>query len=93
MLAVAAPLVLVFALWAYLGANLGHLGKAMGTAPVSHGVFFGSVVGMEAVYGLYYSHWTLGQVLPVAGVLGVVAFVSGGRALSEVQARRERGER
>jgi oligosaccharyltransferase complex subunit delta (ribophorin II) len=31
--------------------------------------------------------------LPVAGIVGLVAFVSGSKALSEVQARRMAGER
>lgn len=65
----------------------------MSSAPVSHAVFFGSIVAMEGVFFLYYSAWNLFQTLPVAGVVGVVAFLSGTRALGEVQRRRLAGER
>lgn len=76
-----------------LGANLAHLNKAMGSAPIPHALFFGSIVAMEGIFFLYYTHWTLFQVLPAASVLGAVAFVSGSRALSEVQERRLAGLR
>lgn len=48
---------------------------------------------MEGLYFLYYYSWTLFEMLPVAGVIGLVAFVSGSKALSEVQSRRLAGER
>lgn len=48
---------------------------------------------MEGVFFAYYIGWNLFQTLPVAGVVGIVAFVSGGRALTEVQERRVKGER
>jgi oligosaccharyltransferase complex subunit delta (ribophorin II) len=76
-----------------LGANLNHLSKALGAAPISHILFFGSIVSMEGVFFLYYTSWTLFQILPVAGVVGLVAFLSGSRALSEVQERRLAGQR
>lgn len=79
--------------WAYLGANADHAGKAFGDAPVAHGLFLGSVVAMEGVFFMYYTSWNLFQTLPVAVVVGVVAFVSGSRALTEVQGRRLAGER
>lgn len=76
-----------------LGANLNHLSKALSAAPISHSLFFGSIVAMEGVFFLYYTSWTLFQILPVAGVVGLVAFLSGSRALSEVQERRLAGQR
>ena len=79
--------------WLALGANLGHIQKALGTAPVSHAVFFGSILAIEGTFFLYYSTWNLFQTLPVIGVLGVVSFLSGNKALSEVQGRRLAGER
>ncbi|KAE9968164.1 hypothetical protein BLS_005982 [Venturia inaequalis] len=79
--------------WGLLGANLNHLSKALGAAPISHILFFGSIVSMEGVFFLYYTSWTLFQTLPVAGVVGLVAFLSGSRALSEVQERRLAGQR
>ncbi|TKA23415.1 hypothetical protein B0A50_07291 [Salinomyces thailandicus] len=76
-----------------LGGNLGHVSAAFGAAPVAHGVFVGSLLAMEGVFFAYYIGWNLFQTLPVAGVVGIVAFVSGGRALTEVQERRVKGER
>ncbi|KFY92057.1 hypothetical protein V500_04341 [Pseudogymnoascus sp. VKM F-4518 (FW-2643)] len=92
-LAVLGTLPVVLGAWALVGGNAGHVGAALAAAPVSHGLFFGSLVAMEAVFAAYYVSWRLFEVLPLAGVVGAVAFVSGSKALSEVQARRERGER
>lgn len=80
-------------LWVGLGGNLDHASKAFGANPVAHGLFFGSIVAMEGVFFLYYYSWTLFQTLPAAGVVGVVAYVSGSRALTEVQERRLAGQR
>jgi oligosaccharyltransferase complex subunit delta (ribophorin II) len=79
--------------WVGIGANLSHLPKALGAAPVSHVLFFGSIVGMEFVFFKYYTEWRLFTLLPVAGVVGLVAFLSGSGALTEVQERRLKGER
>lgn len=76
-----------------LGANLNHLSKAISAAPVSHTLFFGSIVGMEFVFYMYYTNWNLFQVLPVAGIVSVVGYLSGSGALTEVQERRLNGER
>lgn len=48
---------------------------------------------MEYVFFLYYSTWNLFTVLPVIGVVGTVTFLSGSKALGEVQSRRLAGER
>ncbi|KAF2161697.1 hypothetical protein M409DRAFT_27756 [Zasmidium cellare ATCC 36951] len=79
--------------WLLLGGNFDHLGKAFGASPVAHGLFLGSIVAMEGVFFLYYSSWNLFQTLPAAAVVGTVAYVSGSRALTEVQDRRLAGER
>ena len=79
--------------WAALGANLNHVSKAIGAAPLSHAAFFGSIVAMEGVFFLYYSSWNLFQTLPVVGVIGAVTVLSGTKALGEVQSRRLAGER
>ncbi|KAH9843249.1 Dolichyl-diphosphooligosaccharide--protein glycosyltransferase subunit 2 [Teratosphaeria destructans] len=92
-LAIAATLPLLFAAWLLLGGNLDHAGKALGATPVAHALFFGSIVAMEGVFFLYYTAWNLFQTLPVAAVVGAVAYVSGSRALTEVQERRLAGER
>lgn len=79
--------------WLMLGGNLDHFGKAFGASPVAHGLFLGSILAMEGVFFMYYTVWNLFQTLPVAAVVGVVAYVSGSRALTEVQDRRLAGER
>lgn len=92
-LAVLAALPALLVGWVALGANAEHLGKALGGAPIAHGLFFGSVLGIEGVFFLYYTSWNLFQTLPVALVLGAVAYVSGSKALTEVQERRLQGLR
>jgi oligosaccharyltransferase complex subunit delta (ribophorin II) len=90
---VLASLPLLLGAWIALGGNLNHLSTALGAAPISHALFVGSVLAMEAVFFLYYTTWNLFETLPVAGVIGVVAFYSGSKALSEVQERRLKGLR
>ncbi|CAD0091995.1 unnamed protein product [Aureobasidium vineae] len=92
-LAVLACLPVLVGGWLFLGANLNHLSKAMNAAPVSHALFFGSIVAMEFIFFLYYSSWTLFQILPPAGLVGTIAFLSGSKALGEVQQRRLAGLR
>ncbi|KAF2770044.1 hypothetical protein EJ03DRAFT_389077 [Teratosphaeria nubilosa] len=92
-LAIAATLPCLLGAWILLGGNLEHASKAFGASPVAHALFFGSIVAMEGVFLLYYTAWNLFQTLPVAAVVGTVAFVSGSRALTEVQDRRLAGER
>ncbi|KAF7928526.1 uncharacterized protein EAE98_005582 [Botrytis deweyae] len=92
-LAVLATVPVLLGAWAYLGANLSHLSKATSAAPISHALFYGSIIAMEGIFFLYYSSWNLFQTLPAAGVVGLVAFLSGSKALSEVQSRRLAGER
>ena len=79
--------------WLANGANLSHLPKAMAAAPVSHALFFGSIASIEGIFFLYYSSLNLFQILPAVGILGVIAFLSGMRALGEVQSRRLAGLR
>jgi len=93
LLAVLATVPVLLGAWAYFGANLSHLGTATAAAPVSHTLFFGSILSMEGIFFLYYYSWNLFQMLPVAGVVGLVAFLSGSKALSEVQSRRLAGAR
>ncbi|WPH02090.1 Hypothetical protein R9X50_00494500 [Acrodontium crateriforme] len=91
--AVLATLPILLGSWLMLGGNISHASKAFGANPLAHSLFFGSIIAMEAVFFLYYLSWNLFQTLPVAGVVGLVAFVSGSRALTEVQDRRLAGER
>ncbi|KAH8160317.1 hypothetical protein CIB48_g7932 [Xylaria polymorpha] len=92
-LAVLATVPALFVGWLTLGANASHLQSALRDAPIAHGVFFGSLVALEGVFYLYYVSWTLFQVLPVIGVVGAATFLSGAKALGEVQGRRLAGER
>jgi len=91
--AVAGALPVLLAVWATLGANANHFGKALSNAPISHALFYGSILAMEGIFFMYYTSWNLLQTLPAAGVVGFVAFLSGSRALSEVQERRLAGLR
>lgn len=79
--------------WLQVGGNLAHLSKALSDAPVSHGLFFGSIVGIEGIFFLYYTVWNLFQALPALALVGTVAYISGSRALTEVQDRRIAGLR
>ncbi|KAI5818176.1 Oligosaccharyltransferase subunit Ribophorin II-domain-containing protein [Pyronema omphalodes] len=76
-----------------LGANFAHLPKALQAAPLSHSVFFVSLVSLEAIFFMYYTQWNLFQTLGGCAVAGLTCFLTGSRALREVRARRERGER
>ncbi|PGH34886.1 oligosaccharyltransferase complex subunit delta (ribophorin II) [[Emmonsia] crescens] len=91
--AVLAALPALAGLWFYLGVNLDHLPVALKSSPISHFLFLGSIVGLEGIFFLYYTTWNLFQTLPAVLVVGTVAFVSGSRALSEVQERRLAGLR
>lgn len=75
------------------GANLNHAPKAFSRAPIAHAVFFGSIIAMEGVFFAYYAGWKLFTILPMIFPVALVAFVSGSKALGEVQSRRLAGER
>ncbi|KAJ6017784.1 hypothetical protein N7451_001163 [Penicillium sp. IBT 35674x] len=90
---VGAALPLLAGLWLLLGANVNHLSTAFKSAPLPHAVFVGSLVAFEGIFFLYYTSWNLFQILPAAAAVGAVAFVSGSRALGEVQGRRLAGLR
>ncbi len=79
--------------WLVLGANLNHMMEALTNAPIAHGWFFGSIITMEGVFVLYYTKWNLFQALPAIALVGVFAFLSGNKALAEVQRRRLAGKR
>jgi oligosaccharyltransferase complex subunit delta (ribophorin II) len=79
--------------WLYLGANLNHLTKAFQDAPIAHILFYGSIVSIEGVFFMYYTSWNLFKTLPILLAIGTVTFLSGSRALTEVQERRHAGLR
>ncbi|KAI0126560.1 Oligosaccharyltransferase subunit Ribophorin II-domain-containing protein [Xylariales sp. AK1849] len=92
-LAVVATVPALFIGWLAIGGNVAHLQKAFSASPVSHGIFFGSIIAMELVFYLYYVSWNLFQILPVIGIVSAATFLSGTKALGEVQSRRLAGER
>lgn len=60
---------------------------------MSHATFVSSVVALEGLFFLYYSGTKLLTILPFISVVGVVTFLSGIKALGEVQRRRLAGDR
>ena len=72
---------------------MNHLSKALRSSPIAHAVFLTSVLAMEGIFFLYYKSWNLFQMLPGALGIGLTAFLSGSRALREVQERRLAGLR
>ncbi|CAG7924166.1 unnamed protein product [Penicillium olsonii] len=90
---VGAAIPVLAGLWLLLGANVSHLPTAFQAAPLSHATFLGSLIAFEGILFLYYTSWSLFAFLPAAGVIGTIAFVSGSRALGEVQGRRLAGRR
>lgn len=92
-IAILAAVPLIGGVWLALGGNLEHFGKAFEAKPIAYGSFLGSILLMETVFFNYYVSWNLFQTLPAAALVGTVAFVSGSRALTEVQERRLAGER
>ncbi|KAI4269005.1 MAG: hypothetical protein L6R38_007635 [Xanthoria sp. 2 TBL-2021] len=91
--AVIAALPSLLIVWLSLGANLNHTSKAFGSSPLSHTAFFLSILAMEGIFFMYYTSWNLFQTLPGAAVVGLISFLSGSRALREVQERRLAGLR
>ncbi|KAJ5622353.1 hypothetical protein N7528_005585 [Penicillium herquei] len=90
---VGASLPILAGLWLFLGANVNHISSAFKSAPLPHAIFLGSLFAFEGIFFLYYTSWNLFQILPAAAAAGAVAFVSGSRALGEVQGRRLAGLR
>ncbi|MCJ1225333.1 hypothetical protein MMC12_001982 [Toensbergia leucococca] len=93
MAAVIVALPVLLATWLSLGANFNHLSKALGNSPVSHILFYGSILAMEGIFFMYYTTWNLFQTLPAAIAIGSITFLSGSRCLTEVQNRRLAGLR
>ncbi|KAF4124914.1 oligosaccharyltransferase complex subunit delta (ribophorin II) [Geosmithia morbida] len=92
-LAVVATVPALFIGWTVIGGNLSHAKEALSNAPIAHVGFLGSIIAMEGVFFLYYSGLKLFSVLPFMGAVGLVAVLSGSKALGEVQSRRLAGER
>lgn len=72
----------------FASADLDSWYTAMADARMAHVMFFASLVLFEMRFFKYWVDGTLGQILIEAGAIGVVAFLSGRRALGEVMRRR-----
>ncbi|KAI9662646.1 MAG: hypothetical protein M1831_002689 [Alyxoria varia] len=79
--------------WMSLGGNVNHVGEAFKKAPFAHAGFLGGIVAMEIIFAAYYVGWGLFKALPATAIAGSIVFVSGSRALGEVQSRRLAGKR
>ena len=79
--------------WMSVGANFNHFPEAVKGAPVAYALFIGSILALEGLFFLYYLGYTLFKILPPIALVGSITFLSGSRALSEVQARRFAGKR
>ncbi|KAI9716194.1 MAG: hypothetical protein M1828_000420 [Chrysothrix sp. TS-e1954] len=79
--------------WMTIGANLNHFMEAVNTAPIAYASFVGSILTLEFLFFLYYLGWTLFKTMPAVLAVGSITFLSGSRALSEVQSRRLAGKR
>lgn len=88
-----AALPILLGAWLILGGNVNHLSKAISDAPIAHALFVSSIITLEGILFMYYSSWNLFQTLPAVFAVGLVTFVSGSRALTEVQDRRIAGLR
>lgn len=73
--------------------NFNHAFEAFEKQPVAYGTFIASLLSLEGIFFLYFLGWKLLTILPMVGVVGCVTFISGSRALSEVQERRLAGKR
>ena len=76
-----------------LGGNVNHVGEAFQRAPIAHAGFLGGIVTMEVIFAAYYVGLGLFKALPATAIAGSIVFVSGSRALGEVQNRRLSGKR
>ena len=65
----------------------------MQDAPLAHATFYGSILCIEGIFFMYYTSWNLFKTLPILLAVGTIAFLSGSRALTEVQDRRLAGLR
>lgn len=79
--------------WFSLGANLDQVSQAFQTSPIGHLLFVGSILVLEGIFFMYYTSWNLFQTLPAVAVVGATAYLSGSRALTEVQGRRLASQR
>ena len=91
--AIFASLPVLLGSWLTAGMNLNHLPSAVQKAPLAYTGFLGGVLALEGLFFAYYLGMTLFTLLPLALALGTITFISGSRALSEVQDRRLAGKR
>lgn len=68
---------------------MGRFSKAIGNAPVAHIGLAATLVSLEGLLFIYWTSLRLHQLLLAASGLGVVAFLTGRKTLTEVQRNRK----
>ncbi|KAK2165199.1 hypothetical protein LSH36_53g01001 [Paralvinella palmiformis] len=78
------PFIILFAIWAKLGANVGNFTLSPSAV--------GFHVGLGAIFGLYYCYWlnlSMFVTLKYLGVIGIPTFLFGNKLLSGIAAKRK----
>ncbi|XP_033123396.1 dolichyl-diphosphooligosaccharide--protein glycosyltransferase subunit 2-like isoform X2 [Anneissia japonica] len=80
---IAIPLIILLALWAKLGVNLGNMPMSLSA--------IGFHVGLASILGLMYCYWAylnMFQTVRYLTVIGIVTFICGNRLLGSIAARK-----
>ncbi|ORY82659.1 hypothetical protein BCR37DRAFT_318882 [Protomyces lactucae-debilis] len=91
--ALGAFLVLLMGWFGILGANFNHMQKAASRQPLGYAVFLFALSGVELLFFIYWSGWTIMPVLGLTILFGITLFFSGRPVLAEVASRRAAGLR
>jgi oligosaccharyltransferase complex subunit delta (ribophorin II) len=74
----------------FASANVSSWSTAIANTPISHAIFFASLLAFEIRFFKYWVGGTLGRILLETAGIAVVAFISGKRALGEVMQRKSK---
>ena len=72
----------------FASANISSFSTALSTAPIAHIGFFASLILLEYRFYRYWINGTLGQILAESIGIGIIALLTGRKALGEVMRRR-----
>ncbi|KAF0455822.1 Ribophorin II [Gigaspora margarita] len=86
------PWVFLIGAWAYIGVNVSLLARAPESSLMSI-LFLGSLLAIEILFYNYWTHLNIFQTLTWLTGLSIVAFITGQKALSDVQKWRSLGLR
>ncbi|CAG8498870.1 6399_t:CDS:2, partial [Cetraspora pellucida] len=78
------PWLFLIGSWTYIGVNVSLLAKEPKSALMSL-LFLSSILAIEVVFYNYWTHLNIFQTLSLLTVLSIVAFITGQKALSDVQ--------